>query len=118
DHTQATAKMQQMVGSTAPTPTQLDAKHRQAMDMLSQMSGQQFDREYMRMMVDDHREAVSRFQAAASNGGSGGSLGSTGTNGTAGRTSGGTGISQFAQQTLPVLQDHLRMAQQIQSRLK
>jgi len=66
DHTQATQMLTQSTrGSGAPLPTQLDDKHKNAMQKLQQMSGAEFDRAYMQMMVDDHREAVDRFASAA-----------------------------------------------------
>jgi putative membrane protein len=124
DHTQASMKLQQVVGGSVPLPSSLDAMHRQAMDMLMQMTGAQFDREYMRMMVQDHQEAVQRFQMQASttssgSSGSGSSSGAAGSgSSSAGAASSGSGTAQFAQQTLPVLQQHLQMAQQIQAQLQ
>jgi len=66
DHTQATQMLTQAAGgSGTPLPTQLDDKHKAAMQKLQQLSGAEFDRAYMQMMVDDHREAVDRFASAA-----------------------------------------------------
>ena len=61
---------------------------------LEAKSGDEFDRAYMQQMVKDHQAAIELFQKQAQDGQN-------------------AQLKQFAQQTLPKLQDHLRMAQQI-----
>ncbi|NEU07598.1 DUF4142 domain-containing protein [Flavihumibacter sp. R14] len=72
--------------------------HPSMLGTLSQKSGAEFDREYMRMMVQGHIEAVSLFEQAAS--------------------SRDADIKNFATNTLPVLRDHLQSAQTILGSLK
>jgi putative membrane protein len=38
------------------------------MDRLSKLSGDEFDREYMRAMVDDHKQTLEKFQREADKG--------------------------------------------------
>jgi putative membrane protein len=72
-------------------PTDLNKRDQKNYDKLSQMSGDAFDKAYMKEMVKDDQDHVSMFQLQA-NGGQ---------NGT---------IRNFAAQTLPVLQDQLKLA--------
>ena len=61
------------------------------MDKLAQLSGADFDKEYMSAMVKDHEEDVKDFETQA-NGGS------------------DPDIKNFAAKTLPTLKNHLQMA--------
>ena len=62
---------------------------------LSQKSGKDFDKAYMDMMVNDHKEDINKFQNAAQN-------------------VQDSAVKAFAAKTLPVLQKHLDSAQAIQ----
>jgi putative membrane protein len=73
----------------------LDDKHKNEVDRLSKLSGlsgSEFDREYMEAMVKDHKEDVEKFERAA-------------------KEAKDSDIKQFASKTLPVLKDHLELAQ-------
>lgn len=48
-------------GANIQWPKQLDEKHRKLQQRLSGISGAQFDREYMKAMVDGHREVEMMF---------------------------------------------------------
>ena len=48
----------------APLPPAMDKQHQMLADKLSQLQGPEFDRMYMRHMVDDHKEAVALFEEA------------------------------------------------------
>jgi putative membrane protein len=48
-----------------PMVAQLDDAHRDLRDRLSRLSGAEFDREYMRAMVDGHEEVVNLLQTRA-----------------------------------------------------
>jgi putative membrane protein len=97
------SKNQQQVDSlasqlsiTAPGSIPAEAQHEK--DRLSNMSGDQFDRAYARMMVQDHRKDVNEFkqeQQSAQN----------------------SQLRQYVDQTLPVLEQHLQMAEQLQSKV-
>ena len=94
DHTKANDQLKQVASQEGVTlPTGLDAKDEATKDKLSKLSGTQFDKAYMKDMVSDHKEDVAEFQKEAQNGKD-------------------PAVKNFAQQTLPVLQEHLQMAQQ------
>jgi len=74
----------------------MGAKHRAMHQKLSGMSGEEFDRHYMKHMVEGHEEAVKLFQTQAKHGKD-------------------ADLKQFAEKTLPVIQEHLKMAKSIQA---
>ncbi len=51
-----------------PLPTALDADHQKKYDDLSKMSGADFDKAYVKIMVDDHQGALKLMQDEATNG--------------------------------------------------
>jgi len=75
-------------------PTALDAKDQAAYDRLSKLSGEAFDRAYARDMVRDHRVDVAEFRHEADDGKD-------------------ATIKAFASQTLPTLEDHLKLAREM-----
>ena len=93
DHTQANQELMQLGKSeNLNLPTQLDTKHKSEMDRLSTMSGNAFDIAYMQHMVQDHQTTVADFQKQAQSGSD-------------------PALKAFAQKQLPILQQHLQMAQ-------
>jgi putative membrane protein len=76
-------------------PTDLDHSTKREMDKLSKLSGADFDREYMKTMVSDHKKDVSDFKSEASK-------------------AKDPDVKQFAGSTLPTLQEHLQLAQSTQ----
>ncbi|MDT7808125.1 MAG: putative rane protein [Acidobacteriota bacterium] len=99
DHSKGNADLMQVASAKGMTlPTALDAKHQAEMQKLSAMSGAKFDKEYVRMMVKDHREDVAEFQKEASRGMD-------------------ADIKSFAARTLPTLQEHLQMIQRISDKM-
>jgi putative membrane protein len=93
DHTQANNRLQQIAqqkGMTLPDDLPDDAK--QLKDRLTQEKGIQFDRTYMQNMVQDHQKDVAEFQQEADQGQD-------------------PDIKNFAATTLPVLKQHLQLAQ-------
>ena len=79
-------------------PASLDAKHQAVVDRLSKLSGAEFDRAYVKEMVNDHETDVKEFERESQHG----------TN---------AGIKEFASRTLPTLQEHLRMIKDINSKM-
>lgn len=75
------------MGPTAPNP------------MLTKASGKDFDREYVHMMVPDHRDAVQLFQNYAI-------------------SSKDPDVKAFAQQTLQVIKQHLALITAIDNKMK
>ena len=95
EHGKAGEEIKQLAGAKGvQLPTGLDRKHTKDMQRLQKLSGAEFDREYMKHMVDDHKKDVSEFQKQA----------------TSGRDE---QIKSYAAKTLPTLQDHLKMAQTV-----
>jgi putative membrane protein len=75
-------------------PTELAGEHQQGIEHLRGLSGAEFDKAYMQHMVGDHNKAVTLFQNGSTN-------------------SSDSDIKAFATKNLPILQEHLRMAQEI-----
>jgi putative membrane protein len=75
--------------------TELTGKAKADYDRLSKLSGEQFDRAYMQLMVRDHRKDVGDFRKQST-------------------SAKDTEVKSFASQTLPTLEDHLKMAEQTQ----
>jgi putative membrane protein len=62
DHTRLSASMKPFAAKLGLTPpTDLDDEHRQAYDKLNGLSGANFDKEYMDLMVADHHKALDLF---------------------------------------------------------
>ncbi len=97
DHGRANDQLKQIASKKQMTmPTTIETKDQALYDKLSKMSGQDFDKAYMQAMVKDHEQDVSDFRKEASQGQD-------------------TDLQQFASKTLPTLEDHSRMARDIQS---
>ena len=65
-----------------------------AAERLAQLTGADFDRQFMRQMVKDHKEAVSLFESQSKNGRD-------------------EDLKALAGKMLPTLRDHLKMAQEM-----
>jgi putative membrane protein len=93
DHTQANQELMQLARSqNLDLPKDVDSKHKSDMDRLSGMSGKNFDTAYMQHMLQDHQKDVSDFKKQAQRGSD-------------------SPLKSFAQKYLPVLKQHLQMAQ-------
>jgi putative membrane protein len=99
DHSQAMQELTPIAAKNGvPIPRDLEPTDRALRDRLTSLSGAEFDRTYMNEMVRDHTKAVGDFQREA-------------------QTAQDPAVRAFAAKTLPVLQEHLRLAQDISSRL-
>ncbi|MDB6109522.1 MAG: putative outer membrane protein, partial [Pedosphaera sp.] len=81
-------------GATLPTDT--TGENKGMVDHLKNLSGADFDKAYMSHMVTDHKKDVKEFQREATK-------------------AQDPDLKAFANQTLPVLQEHLRLAQTVQA---
>ncbi len=98
DHTKANNKLKDVAAKDNITlPSSMDSKDQAAYDRLSKLTGPAFDRAYMRDMVSDHKKDVAAFQKEANNGGN-------------------SDVKNFASETLPTLQEHLKLAQDTESK--
>jgi predicted outer membrane protein len=93
--------------------SQLPKEHQQLKARLSKLSGAAFDREIMKVMVERHQKGVEFFQTHQNAFGGGMSQ-------TAGSKTGDVkaGFANLSRILLPVVQDHLRQAQEIQRELQ
>lgn len=99
DHSAAGMKLKTVASQNNLTlPSGMDAKDQATYDQLAKLHGAAFDRAYMKDMVDDHEQDVSEFKREAS----------------AGKNH---GLKNFASETLPTLEDHLKMARDVASKV-
>lgn len=98
DHTATSEKMKALVGGgkvKANLPTAMDSAHQAKLDKLRGLNGKDFSKEYEEMQVSAHKDAVSLFER----------YGKGGDN---------VDLKGFASETLPTLQAHLKMAQDLE----
>jgi putative membrane protein len=82
---------------TPPLESSMEAKATE--QELTRLSGKDFDRAYMRHMVEDHEKTVAKFKAEAKDGKS-------------------AEVKQLAEQLLPTLEEHLRMARSLSEQVQ
>src|ERR1044072_8262937 len=69
DHSKANEELMRVASSKGMTlPTAPDPKHQAEMQKLSALSGEKFDKEYVKMMLKDHKKDVAAFEKEASGG--------------------------------------------------
>lgn len=96
DHTKANKELMSLAQQKGVSvKTDLDRGKQRKIDELAKKSGAEFDREYMKEMTKDHKEDIKKFDKQAKQGQD-------------------PDIKSFASRTLPTLQEHGRMAEQIQ----
>ena len=97
DHAKAADELKDVAAkSGVELPTTMTAEQKAAGEKLAGLKGAEFDKAYAEQAVKDHEEAVALFKNEASAGSD-------------------AGLKSFAQQTLPALEDHLRMAKALPS---
>jgi putative membrane protein len=100
DHTKANDELKALAATKNITvPPALGEDHQKHVNDLQTKAGKDFDKEYMSMMLDDHKKDVSDFEKAAEN-------------------ATDPDIKAFAAKTLPVLRMHLDSAQAIKDAMK
>ena len=99
DHSKANSELMQIASGKGMTlPTAPDPKHQAEMRKLSALYGEKFDKEYVKMMLKDHKKDVAAFEKEA-----GGGMDAE--------------LKAFASSTLPTLREHLQMIQRINDKL-
>lgn len=99
-HQKANQELQQMAQSKGITvPTDVGRKYEKSHEKLAKLSGAEFDKEYVKVMVKDHKDDIKDFQKQAKRGDD-------------------PELKSWAAQTVPVLQEHLKMAEALQDQLK
>ncbi|MEW6613508.1 DUF4142 domain-containing protein [Thermithiobacillus tepidarius DSM 3134] len=99
DHGKANAELKQLAQKKGVTlPDDTDKKHKDIAARLAKLKGAEFDRAYMAAMVKDHQEDVTHFENKAKN-------------------AKDADVKAWAGKTLPVLKEHLQMAESLHARL-
>lgn len=99
DHSQANDKLRNIASEKSVTlPGALDAKDKALYDRLSGLSGDAFDRAYMQAMVRDHVQDVAEFRKES-------------------KMARDADVRSFASNTLPTLEEHLRLAKETASKV-
>jgi putative membrane protein len=94
DHTAANQRLMSLEDASGRTvPKEMDQKHEAILEQLSQLSGEDFDRQYMQGQVQDHQAAVELFATEA--------------------TQPSGPVDALAGELLPALRMHLQMAEEI-----
>jgi putative membrane protein len=94
DHTAANQRATAVAGQMGVTPPSEPNKQQKAVyDRMSKLSGDAFDRQFVKHMVDDHKKDVAEYQKEAKQ-----------------RNDPAAG---YASETLPTLQQHLQTAQSL-----
>ena len=99
DHGRANDELRQVAASRSMTlPSSLSAEHQQVRDKLNTLTGAEFDREYMRVMVADHTKAVAGFENEAGSGSD-------------------ADMKNWASNKLSTLREHKQMAQDLATKV-
>ncbi len=100
DHSQADEKLQAIARQdNLQLPSGMDEKSRKFMDKLEKLQGEALDREYMNHMVKDHKKDISAFRKEA-------------------KKAKNPDLRNFAQSTVPTLEEHLKLAKAAQGAVK
>ncbi|HWQ34678.1 MAG TPA: DUF4142 domain-containing protein [Blastocatellia bacterium] len=98
DHGKANRELMDLAARKGVTlPSDMGAKEKALKTKLEKLSGAEFDREYMREMLKDHEKDVAMFEKEAKNGRD-------------------AEVKAWAEQTLPTLRDHLKLARETASK--
>jgi putative membrane protein len=96
DHSAADAKLQAVASKEGMTfSNTLNPEDKATYNKLHSLSGTDFDRAYADAMVKDHEQDIAEFEREAKSGKD-------------------AAVRQFAQDTLPTLREHLKLAQEMQ----
>lgn len=95
DHTNAGQQLKNWASQSKFTlPNGLTQEDNSTKSSLSSLSGSQFDQKYIQSQLQDHKKAIALFEKEINEGQD-------------------PQLKQFAQKTLPVLQDHVRIAEDL-----
>lgn len=98
DHTKALDALRQVADTqNLQVPAKIDEKNEELIDRLSAFSGGEFDREYMKAMVEKHEATLEKLEGKAADG--------------------SDPMQLFSSETLPTVRRHLEHAQQTLDRL-
>ena len=93
DHGKANDDLKRVAsGKGMQLPATMGRMHQNNADRLAKLSGAEFDRAYMKHMLDDHKKDISEFEKAS-------------------KSAKDAEVKDFAARTLPTLKSHLQTAQ-------
>ena len=99
DHSKALEELKKVAElKKTPLPPDILPTQKEAVEKLSKLSGAEFDKEYVKIMVEDHKKDVTAFTAGT-------------------KTIGDADVKAFAEKTLPTLKMHLEMIQDIAKKM-
>jgi putative membrane protein len=99
DHTQASQELKALAKSTGVNlPTEPTAAEKNQKDEWQKVSGAKLDDAYLRDQLEDHKQAISVFENEIEHGKD-------------------EAVKQYAEKTLPTLQDHIRIAEDIAGKM-
>jgi len=99
DHTKANEQLTEIAtGLGVDIPKALDSNHERMREKLQTLHGKAFDEQYTHDMIEDHNKAVKLFLQEELSGQN-------------------TELKQFAQKTLPTLEEHQKMAPELSHKL-
>lgn len=97
DHTKAGDQLKQIAAKDKlMLPSSIDKDQQAMYNTLAGLSGADFDKAYAQDMVTDHEQTIQVFQQEVTSGAN-------------------PDLKKFASDTLPTIQDHLKMAKQMQT---
>ena len=100
DHGKANEELMTLAtGKNITLPTALDEEHQKKFDELSKLSGKDFDKEYVKTMVDGHKKTLDLMDKEAKDGKD-------------------ADLAAFASKTSPIVKAHLDMIQKIHDSMK
>jgi len=99
DHGQANQSLMEIAQKKGvQVPGEMSKKQNKEVDKLAEKTGANFDRDYMKLMLKEHRDAIKLFEKQARDGRD-------------------PDLKAFAESTLPTLREHLAMGTKIQQML-
>ncbi|HUQ65539.1 MAG TPA: DUF4142 domain-containing protein [Flavitalea sp.] len=100
DHSKANDELKSIAGNKNITlPPAPGEDHMDHIKSLSEKSGKDFDKDYMKMMVDDHKDDIDEFEKCS-------------------KDANDADLKAFAAKTLPILREHHNAAKKINDALK
>lgn len=95
DHSKANKELMDIAkGANLGVPTKMLDEHAKHVEHMGKLKGADFDKAYVKHMVEDHKEAVDLFTRAS-------------------KEAKDAKLKAFAEKTLPVIKEHLEMAQKL-----
>jgi len=97
DHSKANQELKLLAAQKSVTlPTDIGTENQSALSHLKNLEGTEFDQAFIKHAVEDHQKDIQKFQTVS-------------------QQSADADVKAFAQKQLPVLQQHLKMAQDAQA---